>query len=77
MTRASTSLSKLLVAQLLIIFNWIFNVHLDDLYDLELNISNHVLIMTGGQIAELPIHEALSKSLILLWEQTGIENIEH
>ena len=59
------------------IFDWIFNVHLEDLYDIELPISNHILILTGGHIAELPMDETLSKSLLSLWEQTGIENIEH
>ena len=59
------------------IFDWIFNVHLDDLENIELNISNHILILTGGHVVELPIDEALSKSLRSVWEQTGIENIEH
>ena len=58
------------------IFDWTFNVHLEDLYDIELTKSNHLLILTGGHVVELPLDETLSKSLVSLWEQIGIENIE-
>ena len=50
-------------------------MQLSDLHDLE-GLSNHLLITAGGQQVEAALDEALSKSLVSLWEQLGMPDIE-
>ena len=47
-----------------------------ELHDLESEITNHVLITTGGQQVDVPGDESLSKALVSLWEQLRIYDIE-
>jgi hypothetical protein len=48
---------------------------LSALFDMEQE-TNHVLITTGGNEVELVRDEALLKSLLALWQELGIQDIE-
>ena len=48
---------------------------LSALFDMEQE-TNHVLITTGGKEIELVRDEALSRSLLVLWQELGIQDIE-
>jgi hypothetical protein len=50
-------------------------MQLSDLYDLE-GLSNQLLLTAGGQQLEAGIDEELSRSLISIWKQLGIPDIE-
>ena len=46
------------------------------LYDMEQETSNRVLLTTGGREIEHVKDEALSKSLVALWQELGIQDVE-
>lgn len=46
------------------------------LFDMEHESNNQVLITTGGKQIELVTDEALVKSLLVLWQELGIQDLE-